>query len=157
VALLALNAWSFSRATELHAPAAPPLSQQISAAKGNLSFKLREPSYVPQNMALVSVTATPGSCLNSCASLLYQGSHGAWLQIVEIATTPTPLPYQTSATYEVSQVNVVDVRPTWWLGSDTSTEQQTSITWEKDGIYYTLGSNAAFSVDDLEHVAGSLG
>jgi hypothetical protein len=158
LALLALNSWSFVRAAGLHAAAAlPPLSQQISAAQGNLSFTLREPSYVPQDLALVSVTATPGTCLNPCVSLLYHGSHGAWLGILEIATTPTPLPYRTSASYQVSQGTVGDVRPTWWLGDDTTMEHQASVTWVKDGIDFILVTNGAVSVDDLERVAGSTG
>jgi hypothetical protein len=162
VALLGLNAWSAVRAAGLHAAALPPLSQQIQTAQANLPFALRQPSYVPAGMSLVSVTATPHSCANPCVDLLYNGPHGAWLDVLEIAANPAYMPVQMSAAlfsadYKVSQGSGGSLTATWWLGNDITSQKQTNITWEKESIDYTLSTNAAFSTEVLEHVARSLG
>jgi hypothetical protein len=106
VALLGLNAWSTVRAAGLHAAAMPPLSQQIQTAQANLPFALRQPSYVPAGMSLVLATATPHSCANPCVDLLYNGPHGAWLDILEIAATPAWMPIQMSAEYYSTEYTI---------------------------------------------------
>jgi hypothetical protein len=139
----------------------PPLSQQIQTAQANLPFALRQPSYVPAGISLISVTATPHSCANPCVDLLYNGSHGAWLDILEIAATPTWMPIQMSAeyysaTYTISRGSGDSLTAIWWLGNNITSEHQTFITWERDGIDYTVGTNNAFSAEVLKHLAGGL-
>ena len=156
LALLGVNVWSVVHAAELRPATLPPLSQQISAAQAMLPFTLRQPSDVPPGMAFVSVTATPGACRAPCADLSYDGPRGTWLSLLEIVNTPSALFPQATSTYQVSQMTVVGVSPTWWFGNDVTTEQQISITWAKDGIAYVLGTDAPLSVSDLERVAGSI-
>jgi hypothetical protein len=158
LALVGVSAWSAARDGGLRAPTPPPLSQQIQSAQAHLPFALRQPHFVPAGVVLASVTAKPHSCLNPCVDLSYQGAHGAWLGITEIATTPSPLGFPLSTHYQVSQGSLGEVHAaTWWLGGRHVTSvHEINITWERDGIAFLLFTNAAWPVAVVEHVASSL-
>jgi hypothetical protein len=107
-------------------------------------------------MVLISVTARPHTCDNPCADLFFQGAHGAWLDITEIATTPVALGFPLSTEYQVSQASAVGEHATWWLGTDVTPIHEINITWERDGIAFLLGTDAPLPVNVVEHVAASL-
>ena len=97
LALVGTSAWSFVR--EAQYTTLPPIHQQIQTAQANLSFVLRQPTFLPRGMVLIFVIGSPNRCnkpcdriycLNACAVLFYQGTHDASLTITEVAMTPTP-------------------------------------------------------------------
>jgi hypothetical protein len=107
---------------------------------------------------LVLVTARLYNCANMCevVDLSYQGAHGAWLDIIEGAPTPSTLGFPLSTPYHVWQGSGEEERATWWLGVDVTPSHGIAIYWERDGIEFTVQTDAALPVDVVEHVANSL-
>jgi len=151
--LVGMSAWSFVRAAQY--TTLPPIGQQMQMAQENLPFALRQPTFLPPGMVLTFVSRGPSRC--QCASLLYQGGHGATMNITEIRGTPIqaagPLP---PGTYQVWQFRGDTRVPTWWLGTTVTSYDDISISWVRDGIGFNVYADATLSVKVLQHVADSL-
>lgn len=166
LALVGTSGWSFVR--DAQHTTLPPIYQQIQAAQANLSFDLRQPTFLPPSMVLTFVVGSPNRCnkpcdhiycQNACAVLFYQGAHDASLTITEVAMTPIPLGLPPSEGYQVTQQSSSSgsMGPTWWLGTWVPCCNAITITWVRDGIAFTADSTGTvWSEKVMERIADSL-
>ncbi|HZC76227.1 MAG TPA: hypothetical protein VE258_00680, partial [Ktedonobacterales bacterium] len=160
--LIAGNVWAWGEAAA--AARVPPVAVQLRAAQASLPFTIRQPGYLPQGLALTSVSAGQVGCATCGVSLTYQAPGGVRVTLHELPVAspgdlPTPPHYQplpTPPNYQVSDVSVGGVHPIWWLGTETITERQINLAWSNGGMDYFLVSNGKLPLDTLKDIAASV-
>lgn len=152
--LIAGNVWAWGQASA--AGRMPPVAAQLRTAQAGLPFTIRQPDYLPQGLALSSVTVVQAGCAPPCAvSLEYQAPAGVRVTLSEsqgVASDDSPAP----PNYQVSDLSVGEEHPVWWLRTETITERQINLAWSTGGMDYFLGSNGKLPLDTLKDIAASL-
>lgn len=156
LALIAVSIWSWSAAEAWAARPQPTLADQLAAAQAQVPFPIRLPATLPDGVRLTGVEPPPLACSPCSVSLDFAGTHGQELSLSESDYIPADPAPPAPPNYAVSEGGVTDMRPVWWLDESVTTEQQVNLTWADGGISYFLGSNGAFSVNELEQVAASI-
>lgn len=156
LALLGVSAWAWTATAAWGARAQPTPAQQFAIAQHALDFAIRLPAALPEGVHLTSAQLPTDGCASCYVSLSFQGAHGEQLTLDETDRIPATLPIPSPPNYDVSQVGATSVHPIWWLGEQITVEQQVNLDWTADGLYYFLGSNGGFSVDELRSIADSI-
>jgi hypothetical protein len=156
LALIALGVWSWTAAEAWGARPQPTLVERLATAQSRLAFPIRLPATLPDGVHLTGVEPPPADCSPCSVSLVFQGAHGEELNLAETDFIAAGVPTHSPPNYGVSQGGVTGYHAVWWLGETVTTEQQVNLDWTAGGIAYFLGSNGAFSADELKQVAASI-
>ncbi len=156
LALLGLSVWAWTAAAAWGARPQPTAAEQLAAARRMVEFPIRLPATLPDGVRLASAQLPVGGCASCSVTLIFQGAHGEQLILDESDVIPANLAIPSPPDYQVSQGGVTGEHPVWWLGERVTTEQQVNLVWTAGGMYYFLGSNGAFTPDELKQVAASI-
>jgi hypothetical protein len=156
LALVALSTWAWTAAAAWGARPTPTPEAQLAAAQRGLEFAIRLPATLPDGVRLMSAQAANDSCASCAVSLVFQGRDGKQLILDETDHNSTNEAVPAPPDYQVSQIGTTSEHPVWWLGSDVIVEQQVNLDWTSDGLFYFLGSDGSFSLDELKQIAGSI-
>jgi hypothetical protein len=156
LALLGLSVWAWTAAAAWGARPQPTAADQLAAARRVVEFPIRLPTALPDSMGLASAQLPVGGCASCSVSLVFQGLHGHQLILDESDANPSGGTIPSPPNYQVSEVGVTGEHPVWWLGESVTVEQQVNLEWTADGIFYFLGSNGTFSIDELKQIAASI-